>query len=64
MTLRRLLRAHPSLRPAERVHLALRWAMAPLPRIAALVPEEGVVLDLGCGHGLVSLLRARGRRDR
>jgi trans-aconitate methyltransferase len=64
MTLGSLLRAYPSLPPSARAHLALRWAMAPLPRIAALVPTEGVVLDLGCGHGLVSLLLARSRPAR
>jgi trans-aconitate methyltransferase len=64
MTLSSLLRAYPSLSPSARAHLALRWAMAPLRRIAALVPPEGVVLDLGCGHGLVSLLLARSQPAR
>ena len=34
--------------------LALRWATCPVPAVAAAVPAEGAVLEVGCGHGLVA----------
>lgn len=48
-----------------RTHTALRWASAPLRSVAALLPEDGEILDLGCGHGVVSLhLALEGPRRR
>ncbi|MDX2161895.1 MAG: class I SAM-dependent methyltransferase [bacterium] len=57
--LRDLLRAYPVLHFRERAHLIVRWRLAPLRQIAALVPHSGLILDLGCGHGLFALLLAR-----
>jgi 2-polyprenyl-3-methyl-5-hydroxy-6-metoxy-1,4-benzoquinol methylase len=37
-----------------RVHTALRAWSAPLDAVVAAFPREGSVLDVGCGHGLVS----------
>jgi 2-polyprenyl-3-methyl-5-hydroxy-6-metoxy-1,4-benzoquinol methylase len=48
-----------------RVHIALRWRTCPFAAVAAAVPEEGTILDAGCGHGLLSLYlaaQAPGRR--
>lgn len=38
----------------DRLHLRLRWATCPVPLIDAEVPTRGRVLEVGCGHGLVS----------
>ena len=38
-----------------RLFVRARRLLTPLERIAAHVPAEGDVLDLGCGHGLFSL---------
>jgi trans-aconitate methyltransferase len=35
------------------------WRVCPLQAIAAHVPASGVIVDLGCGHGLFSQLLAR-----
>jgi 2-polyprenyl-3-methyl-5-hydroxy-6-metoxy-1,4-benzoquinol methylase len=37
-----------------RLHTALRAWSAPLDAVVAAFPREGFVLDVGCGHGLVS----------
>jgi 2-polyprenyl-3-methyl-5-hydroxy-6-metoxy-1,4-benzoquinol methylase len=39
---------------AVRVHVRVRWATCPLQAVAAAVPREGRVLEVGCGHGLLA----------
>jgi SAM-dependent methyltransferase len=60
------IRAHyAGLPPAVRWHVALRLALCPFARLATFVPQEGLIVDLGCGHGVFALvlaLAAPGRR--
>lgn len=49
---------------AARTHTRLRWLAAPLERVAAMLPDRGDVLDLGCGHGLLSVHLALTGPDR
>lgn len=62
--LRTLLAGYPSLTWRDRLHMIIRWRVCPLPRIASCVPAQGVVVDLGCGHGLFAQLLARAAPDR
>jgi 2-polyprenyl-3-methyl-5-hydroxy-6-metoxy-1,4-benzoquinol methylase len=39
---------------AVRAHVRVRWATCPLRAVAASVPGEGRVLEVGCGHGLLA----------
>ena len=43
-----------------RSFLTARWAMTPYTEMAARFPKQGDVLDLACGHGLLSLALALG----
>lgn len=40
---------------AVRAHVRVRWATCPLRAVAAQLPPDGRVLEVGCGHGLLSL---------
>jgi 2-polyprenyl-3-methyl-5-hydroxy-6-metoxy-1,4-benzoquinol methylase len=39
---------------AVRAHVRVRWATCPMRAVAAAVPPAGRVLEVGCGHGLLS----------
>jgi SAM-dependent methyltransferase len=42
-------------KPSTRLFIWLRWRFTPYLRIASVLPRRGRVLDLGSGHGLLSL---------
>jgi SAM-dependent methyltransferase len=48
----------------DRIHTWVRWRSCPFEAVAAEVPTEGDILELGCGHGLFSLHLAITAPDR
>jgi len=61
---RSALRCYRGLPRSTRTHVLVRWLSAPLDAVARAVPAAGDVLDLGCGHGLLSLLLVGTEPDR
>lgn len=61
---RRALRSFRGHRRGTRSHVLIRWCSAPLGAVAAAVPAAGRVLEVGCGHGLLSLAVAAGSAAR
>ncbi|MBD7919121.1 class I SAM-dependent methyltransferase [Cellulomonas sp. Sa3CUA2] len=48
----------------ERAHVHVRWWSAPFRRLVRLLPDDGRVLEIGCGHGLFSAYAALDRPGR
>lgn len=51
-------------RPSLRAFLTARTLLLPLNQFDEVLPAEGTILEVGCGHGIVAQYLARSRRKR
>ena len=64
ITLRDLIAAYPTVSWSDHLHLLIRWHVCPMCQISGHLPSEGLIIDLGCGHGLFTQLAARQMPER
>jgi predicted unusual protein kinase regulating ubiquinone biosynthesis (AarF/ABC1/UbiB family) len=55
---RRAIELFDSAPRGDRFHVRVRWWTAPFVAIDAAVPQKGRILEVGCGHGLLSAFLA------
>ncbi|HEX3620966.1 MAG TPA: class I SAM-dependent methyltransferase [Acidimicrobiales bacterium] len=55
---RRVLSLYQDSTLVTRAHVRVRWATCPFRAVAQEIPTSGRILEVGCGHGLLSLLLA------
>jgi 2-polyprenyl-3-methyl-5-hydroxy-6-metoxy-1,4-benzoquinol methylase len=51
---RRALALYDDAPRGDKLHVRVRWATCPIAAVDAEVPTRGRILEIGCGHGLVS----------
>jgi SAM-dependent methyltransferase len=51
---RSALRAYREAPLGDRLHVLVRWLSCPFPPVVEVLPTQGRVLEVGCGHGLFS----------
>jgi 2-polyprenyl-3-methyl-5-hydroxy-6-metoxy-1,4-benzoquinol methylase len=56
--LRQLHKAYSKLSWSSRIHMYIRWHSCPIEVIDAYLPDNGQLLEIGCGRGIVSLWSA------
>lgn len=38
----------------DKLHIILRWSLCPFEKLELFLPKNGLIYDIGCGHGLMS----------
>lgn len=56
--LSRILELYKNAGPRARLHLLIRYLTCPFLRLESLLPKEGKIVGIGCGHGLFTNMMA------
>ncbi len=51
-----IINEYKELKLLDRIYTRLRWRLCPFNKIESNIPKEGLIVDLGCGYGILANL--------
>ena len=54
--IKNIIKEYKDLTALDKIYLRLRWNLSQIKIVEKLIPKEGLIIDLGCGYGILGNL--------